>query len=241
MRRLITAFLVLLTSFSYAQKKQPIRVEQGAAFLIDGAEQDWRNVGDVADEGRWFYKLAHDHDNFYVAVRIVDELLQNYAVRDGINVQFLGESKKKKDRSFVYPFPDREVKRAVQQADFDPAKDYKTDLIARSRGYYVTGFPSIVDGLLSFQNNYGFKAEAKVVSNELLYVATLPKVLMPIVDNGFMLKLSINDGLSALLQAANKKGAPTQAVIQGLQVEKGQDKTKKKATTSLLLQAVLVN
>lgn len=239
MKRLITALFILLASVSFAQKKQTIHVERGSAFTINADEPIWEELTDVANEGRWFYKLAQDADHLYIAIRISDELLQNYAVRDGINIQFMADHKKQKDRVFVYPYPDKEVKRSLQQAGFDPEKDYKSDLIGRSRGYYVTGFPSIVDGLLSFQNNYGLYAEARMLNKQFYYTARIAKSLIPIGADGFGIKLRINDNLSALLQAANKRGAGSQTVIQGLQVEKGQDKSKKKATTVLFLQAVL--
>lgn len=242
MKRLLTVLVLLLSGyFSSAQKKQPIRVESGVGLDLTNLSKGWDALDNVAGEGKWFYKISHDESNLYVAVLIADDMLQNYASRDGVSLQFLPEAKKEKVRTFVYPYVDREVKRAVQQADFDPEKDYKSDFIARTRGYYVSGFPRIVDGLLSFQNSYGIQAQAKMENKQFYYVACISKALIPIVSDGFTVKLVINDNFSALLTAANKKGGASAGVVQGVQVEKQEKKSKIKTTTALLLACVLAN
>lgn len=207
----------------YSQKKQNIEVPMLNGVSVDADLSDWPSLNKVGEDDAWLYQMGYDKDNIYFALQINDPALQNFAVRYGISVSFLGRSKKEKDQELLYPYLDRETLRALQSADIATVEDVKTELINRVRGYQVKGFRDILDGLLSFQNSYGLKALAKVDSNALLYEAVIPRKQVLSKDNVYLVKLEINDMFSSL--PVHLKGRPVQSVA-GRQRGAAKSKTK---------------
>lgn len=171
-----------------------------SAVRVDADLHEWKSMTDVSDEGLWYYQLGQDQEQVYVAIRVVDPMLQRAAARNGILFGILAEKKNKSDLQLLFPYPDREVKRAMQQEDIASSKIYKQQLIDRSRGYLLSGFPTVPDGLLSLQNGYGLKAAVKVEDDALIYEAVVPKGLLMPSAGEITIKLGINDGFSVLQQ-----------------------------------------
>lgn len=198
MKRFVALCLLSLTcSYSFSQKKQDYSIAYKNDVTIDGKHLEWNDLANVDDAGKWYYKVAHDKTNLYVAIRIQDSMMQNAVATEGIMVKFPAESKKTKDRIFVYPYLDKEVKRALRQAAIeDPiavVKSSNIDLVHRSRGFVVLGFPTIIEGLLSLQSNYGLKAMIGTDDDGMYYEAVIPKDLLAIRDDVVALELQIND------------------------------------------------
>lgn len=234
--------LMMFTIVALGQKKQQVVFADMEQVVVDGQHTEWESLHDVNQEGLWAYLIGQDKENIYIAVRVQDMMLQNMAVRNGILVSFLSGNKKKKDSQLVFPFPDREVKRAIQQEEFDPEKDYREELIQRSRGYWMDGFPTIRDGLLSFQNQYGIAAKAVVVQDTLFYEAVIPKEKLPIQEGAIKIKLTVNDGLSALVQSLGTNRRTTNAYnpyARGAYRRQGPTKTKNKLTLETVVEGVL--
>lgn len=207
----------------YSQKKQKIEVPMLNGVSVDADLSDWPALNKVGEDDAWLYQMGYDKDNIYFALQINDPALQNFAVRYGISVSFLGKSKKEKDQELLYPYLDRETLRALQSADIATVEDVKTELINRVRGYQVKGFRDILDGLLSFQNSYGLKVLAKVDSNALRYEAVIPRKQVLSKDNVYLVKLEINDMFSSL--PVHLKGRAIQSVA-GRQRGTAKSKTK---------------
>ncbi|SMG46405.1 hypothetical protein SAMN05660862_3300 [Sphingobacterium psychroaquaticum] len=239
-RNILGIVLLFLGLCGFAQKKEAVDFHVNKSIIVDGDLSEWATWADVGNQGKWFYQIAHDAQNIFVAVRVKDPTLQNLVARNGVILNFMADHKKKKDRIFVYPFPDREVKRAMLQVDFDPAKDYKSDLISRTRGYYVSGFPTIIDGLLSLQNNYGLKAEARIQDSVLCYEAIIPKSLVTIVDHKMVLKISINDERTAFPTTANNNNRSGSSSLHRVNSSRMTGKSKTKITMEVVLQGTLV-
>lgn len=240
-RNILGILLLFLGLCGFAQKKEAVDFHVNKNIIVDGDLSEWTTWTDVAKEGKWCYQIAHDAQYIFVAVRTQDQMLQNLVARNGVILNFMADHKKKKDRIFVYPFPDKEVKRAMLQEDFDPTKDYKSDLINRTRGYYVSGFPTIIDGLLSLQNNYGLKAEARIQDSVLCYEAVIPKSLVTIVDHKIVVKLSINDERTAFSTTANSSNRSGSSSPHRANPSRATGKSKTKTTLEVVLQGTLVD
>jgi len=208
MKTILCIGLAVLAVRGFAQKKQPFAFANLEGVELDAEHAEWDTLYAAGPEEPWAYNIGQDAENLYIAVRIADPALQNLAARNGVLVGFPAtgakKKKKKKDLLLLYPFPDRETKRAIQNEDFDPQKDYRAELIERSRGYLVDGFPSVPDGLLAFQNQYGIAARAKAVENGLLYEAAVPKKMLEAQDGKITVRIAVN-GLMALVSNNNSR------------------------------------
>ncbi len=240
-RFLMCIGLTALTLQGFSQKKQPFVFADIASVTVDATHTEWDTLYAATPEGLWFYNIAQDPNNVYVAVRIDDPILQSLATRNGILVSFLSTKKKKRDSKLIFPYPDREVKRAIQHEDFDPAKDYRTELISRSRGYFVDGFPSVLDGLLSFQNQYGIIVKAHAAKDNVLYEAVIPKSLLETRNGTIAIKLAVNDGLTALLSSTNTRNRPSaySPYARGPYMQRSPAKQRSKTSLEVVLEGTL--
>lgn len=198
-RILLGVLLIVGISQSFGQKKEKIDIQSLSDVKIDADLKEWHALNDVAEEGLWFYQLAQDASNLYLAVRVEDAFLQNLAARNGILFSVLANKKNKDDIQFLFPYPDSEVKRAMMAEDHASDKDYKTTFITRSRGYLVSGFPTVPNGLLSLRNSYGLHATARVDEDIFYYEAVIPKSTLDYTEPIATLKLAINDGVTSTL------------------------------------------
>lgn len=237
-KTLLGILLIVGMSPSFGQKKQKIAIPVLSDVKIDADLGEWEALNDVAEEGLWFYQLAQDATNLYLAVRVEDVFLQNLAVKNGILFSVLANKKNKNDIQFLFPYPDNEVKRAIMTEDHDSDVDYKTALIARSRGYFVAGFPTVPNGLLSLQNSYGLHATARVDDGILYYEAVVPKSLLDYTEPVATLKLAINDGLTTLVRS-NRTAAVRSGGMYGPYRGKPAPRAKNKLTMTVLLETTI--
>src|SRR5690606_10220612 len=89
--------------------------------------------------------------------------------------------------------------------DERPVDDYRKEILATARGYYVLGFSKVVDGLLSLQNNYGVRAVVTLDSSSLSYEAVIPLDLIAFKSDNIAVKLAVNTQFSRLQKAARNQ------------------------------------
>ncbi|PRD50678.1 hypothetical protein [Sphingobacterium gobiense] len=198
---LLSVLLIIGMSPSFAQKKQTITVPSLSNIKIDADLGEWDTLYNVADEGFWFYQLAQDAANLYIAIRVENPMIQHLAARNGILLTVQSNKKNRDDIQFLFPYPDSEVKRAMMNESHDSDAAYKTALIDRSRGYFVYGFPTVPNGLLSLKNGYGLEAIARMDDGKLYYEAVIPKPLLDYTTPVATLKLTIYDGFTPLISS----------------------------------------
>jgi len=239
MKTIMCITFLVLVSQAFAQKKQPFAFADLEGARADAEQAEWDTLYATGAEEPWAYNIGQDAENLYIAVRIADPELQNLAARNGVLLGFPAtgsKKKKKKDRLLLYPFPDRETKRAIQNEDFDPQKDYRAELIERSRGYLVDGFPSVPDGLLSFQNQYGIAARAKAIADGLLYEAAVPKKLLEAEDGKITVRIAVN-GLLALVPNSNSRNRNVRGGVYGQR--RPERPRRSKTVTEVLLEGTM--
>lgn len=163
-------------AFAQARKSE-IKLISGIAVEVDGQLDEWHehlnSVGDV--EPLWSYAIGYDDKNLFVAVKVIDPVLQLEATAHGISVMINPEGKKKDGMQLLFPVPDAETIRSMLETGDFSSTHVRSSLIARSRGYKVNDFPKIVDGLLSLNNTYGLQAIVKIdAADHLVYESVIP-------------------------------------------------------------------
>src|SRR5690606_19911667 len=97
----------------------------------------------------------------------------------------------------IFPLPDVAALRAMNsKEEYEKAENSRETGLNLTRAISIIGFPSIIDGRISLENNYGIKTFAKKDSTDdtLIYEADISiKQLNINKDTPFALNLRIND------------------------------------------------
>lgn len=237
---LLGILFIIATIPSFAQKKQKITIPPLSDITIDADLAEWDSLHNVADEGFWFYQLAQDAANLYVAVRIENPMIQHLAARNGVLLTVESNQKNKDDIQFLFPYPDSEVKRAMISEQHDADGAYTAELIRRSRGYFVYGFPTVPNGLLSLQNGYGLQAKARIDDGRLYYEAVVPKSLLDYTIPVATFKLTIYDGFTPLISSKKVTAGRSSGMYGPYRGRPApRSKSKDQQTLTVLLEATL--
>lgn len=239
MKRIFLGLLLIWgLSPSFAQKMQKVTIPFLSGITIDADLEEWDGMHNVAEENNWFYQLAQDADHLYIAVRVDDPMVQHMAVRNGLLLTVQSDQKKRDDIQFLFPYPDNEVKRAMRNEEHPADIDVKTALINRSRGYFVYGFPTVPNGLLSLENGYGIQAIARMDSEKLFYEAVVPKSLLDYIEPVATLKLGVYDGFTPLISTKKVVSGGSRGMYRS---DRGRQasRSKDKRTLTVLLETTL--
>lgn len=218
MARNIYSMLIVLgvtmpfLSFSQGKKKHEYTFLSIPNIVVDGNLQEWEGQLYHADSELWGYGLALKEDSLYAAVIIRDPALQNEALTNGVIFNLSYNSKKRDGARLFFPVADREGLRALGQEDERPVNDYRKEVLGTARGYYVLGFDRVVDGLLSFQNDYKIRAVVRLDSASLLYEAVIPLGLIAFKSDDIAVKLAVNTQHTRMVRAARSQNSRASAM-----------------------------
>lgn len=202
----ILGIVLPILSFSQRKKKPEYTFLSIPNIVVDGNLDEWEGQFYNTESALWNCALAVHGDKMYAAIVLKDPALQNEALVNGIVLNLSYNSKKKDGARLFFPIADREGMRALQQEDERPVDDYKQEILNTTRGYYVYGFSKVVDGLLSFQNDYGIRAIVKLdSSSQLLYEAVIPLDLIAFQSDDIAVKVAVNTQFSRLKKAARSR------------------------------------
>lgn len=219
MNKLYVIFLISLSPFVlFAQKKkQDFKFQEVSNVKVDGEIADWDGKLYNPDSELWSFALSKIGDKFCVAVRVKDEMLQREALRNGIFVNLSLNDKKKEGARLIYPYVDRERLRALSQDEDRQATNFKKDLLESVRGYKITGFSKVVDGILSFENTYGIQAVARIdESGALIYESEIPLDLIKFKENRIAVQIGINTQYSQMRKVVDSSSRPQNVRIYGM-------------------------
>lgn len=162
-------------------------------ITVDAELGEWGDLILVNPDSTWLFAVAKDQQHIYVAVEVIDPILQIETARNGILININTQGKKRDGMMLTFPIPDSESIRAMLNDEDLKPENVRKELIERSRGYQVKGFPMVVDGLLSFDNTYGIKAMAKVTEqNRLVYEAVIPIEQLRVRDRNYTIALQVS-------------------------------------------------
>ncbi|HMR20415.1 MAG TPA: hypothetical protein PKA53_14015 [Sphingobacterium sp.] len=203
---ILLGVILPILSFSQHKKKPDYTFLSIPGIVADGDLKEWEGQLYNAESEVWSYGLALQGNSMYAAVIIKDPVLQNEALANGIIFNLSYNDKKRDGARLFFPVADRESMRALQQEDERPVGDYRKEILNTTRGYYVIGFSKVVDGLLSFQNEYGIRAVANLdTANNLCYEAIIPLDLIVFKSDKIAVKLAVNTQFSRLQRAARNR------------------------------------
>lgn len=176
---LICVCMLLGYTAVYGQKKSvtPSQLDFKANIQIDGDLAEWGDsLRYYYDKQSLQYEIANDDKQIYVAMRVKEGNWQMQALHQGFNLLVNKDGKKKDGASITFPVPDRESLRSLASGDKDekPA-DMREGILNAVRAIFVGGMVDVVDGPVSLENSYGFKAAVKIDSlDAVCYEAVIP-------------------------------------------------------------------
>lgn len=155
-----------------AQKKSDITIQnQWVTADIDGNHKEWGDsLKHFEKDTRFHYSIANDDKNLYLAISVSDRQRIQNILAGGITFFVTTDGKKKEGQSIVFPVTSR----------YKPLKKMTPEEAIRqslnsAKAITVKGFPKILDGNISINNDFGISAAAAFTdSGKLLYEAAIP-------------------------------------------------------------------
>lgn len=212
-------FLICLCPFvlvAQKKKKQDYTIQKVDKIALDGSLTEWKDKLYNPESEFWSFGVGTDGVKLYVAVRIKDDMLQREALRNGIFVNVSYNEKKKEGAKLLFPFVDRERLQALGQDEDLNVHNIKNELLNSVRGYQISGFSRVVDGLLSFDNTYGIHAVAHFDDkNELVYESEIPLDLIHFKSDKIAVQLGINTQFFQMKKLVDSRNRPSNVQIYG--------------------------
>ncbi len=222
--------------FAQKKKKQDYTFQKIEKVALDGNLAEWSDKLYNPDSDFWSFGVSKNEDKLFVAVRIKDDMLQREALRNGVFVNISYNEKKKEGAKLVYPFVDRERLRALSQNEDLDASNIKDELLKSVRGYRISGFSKVVDGLLSFDNTYGIQAVARFDENNILvYESVVPLELIDFKTDRIAVQVGINTQFFQMKKMGDSRNRPSNVQIYGASPTGGVLKNPYKEETEVWL------
>lgn len=222
--------------FAQKKKKQDYTFQKIEKVALDGNLAEWSDKLYNPDSDFWSFGVSKNEDKLFVAVRIKDDMLQREALRNGVFVNISYNEKKKEGAKLVYPFVDRERLRALSQDEDLDASNIKDELLKSVRGYLISGFSKVVDGLLSFDNTYGIQAVARFDENNILvYESVVPFELIDFKSDRIAVQVGINTQFFQMKKMGDSRNRPSNVQIYGASPTGGVLKNPYKEETEVWL------
>jgi len=195
-RFIYVLFLGFISLNTFAQEAP--KAVWADSIQIDGDLTDWENTTFYTFKDQDFsYSIANDANNLYIAIRVPNKIQQLKAIYNGISVTTNSEAKEKAGPTVVFPMPDVAALRAMNsKEEYEKAENNREAGLNLTRAISVHDFPTIIDGRISLENNYGIRTTAKIdpTDDALIYEAAISiKQLNINKDAPFALNLRIND------------------------------------------------
>lgn len=202
--------------FAQKKKKQDYTFHKVDKVVVDGNLTDWEGKIYNADSEFWSFGVCTDGAKLYVVVCVKDDMLQREALRNGVVVNLSYNEKKKGGAQLLFPYVDRERLRALGQDEDLNVNNIKEELLKSVRGYQISGFSKVLDGLLSFDNTYGINAVARFDDkNILVYESEIPLDLINFKSNKIALQVGINTQFFQVKKVMDSTNRPSNVRIYG--------------------------
>lgn len=210
MIRISFMFCFFFALSAYAQKSQTIESNWNNNVEINGDLSEWGDsLSYYFSDQDLQYSFANDDTYLYIAIRVKNKDKQIQAVFNGFKISFNLNGKKKEGPSLTFPLPDRAALRALVSQEFNRPKDPREGAINTIRAYYVQNFPTILDGPISLDNNYGIKASVLIDSaDHLCYESAirLDQLNLPSQQSVFAINVKINGVIRSQYTNSNTMG-----------------------------------
>lgn len=211
MTKQIVLFIYLLIPFVLsAQKKQKEQyvIREISGIELDANLLDWKDNLYNTGSDLWSFGIAIDKDFLYAAVLIKDKMLISEAVRNGVLLNISYSNKKKDGARILFPRLNLEKLESTLNEDEPSAPFTNEEMINSAKGYYISGFSKVVDGLLSFDNQYGIQAKCKVDSvGNLYYESKIPLGLVKFQTSDIAVQIAVATQYMQLKKMSSSQSA----------------------------------
>lgn len=211
MNKLFAIFLVSTLpffAFSQGKSKEKYVFQEIKTVEVDGDLADWSLCRDSSS--LWSFGIGKQQNYLCVAVRMKDESLQLEALRSGIFVDVSYSEKKKSGARITFPFVDGEKRRALLNQENLSKDNLKNELLNSVRGYHISGFEKIINGLLSLENHYGIRAVVRLDEKEgMIYEAKIPLELIKFQSENISVHIGVNTNYMLQQQMNKQMHRPT--------------------------------
>jgi len=138
------------------------------AVQIDGVLNEWGDsLTYYFEDQDLYYSVANNEDFLFVTIRVKDRQKQIQACLNGFDIMVNKTGKRKEGPALTFPLPNRAALRSIDNR-YEEVKDIRIKTLNAVRAFHVKGFPAILDGPISLENNYGIQAAAKIDSSDNL-------------------------------------------------------------------------
>ena len=163
---------------------------------VDGELSEWGDsLSHYFKEQDIYYSFANDGEYLYVAIRVENQDRQVQAVFNGFNIQVNSDGKKREGSMLIFPLPDRAALRALSNEEFKENTNVRVGALSTVRAYFVKNYPTILNGPISLENNYGIQASVKIDSaDHLCYESAirLDQLKLKPTQGSFAINIKIN-------------------------------------------------
>lgn len=198
-------FLVTLFLFNFsvqAQRMPTIDSHWSNKTDINGDLSEWGDsLSNYFPEQDLHYSFANDDQYLYIAILVKNKEKQIQAVHNGFKISINTDGKRNNGANLSFPIPDKVALSALSDQSHDKKHDVRKIALKATKAYYVGGFPSILDGPISINNNYGIHAAATIDSADWLsYEAAIR--LDQLNMKSFKETLAINIKINGIIRTA---------------------------------------
>lgn len=178
--------------FAQKKKKEQYVFAQVSDLVIDADFNDWDGNLYNTTSDLWTFGIGIDKEHLYAAVVIKDKNLINEAVRNGVFLNISYSNKKKDGARLLFPRLNMEKLEDSLEEDEPKSNISNQEMINSAKGYYIAGFSKVVDGLLSFDNQYGIHASCKIDSaGNMCYESKIPLELIKLNTKEIAVQLAV--------------------------------------------------
>lgn len=166
----------LIVISSDAQGQRNSRVEgvlpTAENIRIDGDLSDWDvSLKHLYGAQDLQFEIRNDAQYIYMAARIADQEQQMQAISQGVSFMINTDGKRRDGQLIVFPIADRLAYRTIMSADNEDRPDNMiVGGLQAVRGIFVRRFDQLLDGMISLDNQYDFRADALIDSAEALCI-----------------------------------------------------------------------
>ncbi|MEO8795460.1 MAG: hypothetical protein ABI390_08320 [Daejeonella sp.] len=167
---LITIFTFSTDAFSQKRKDEIFNSKWSAKeFTIDGQLSDWKDSLQINESNELKFSVANNGSTIFFALKNADPLQIAKILRFGLTVSVNTKERKLAAPSITYPILEvGGVKSKTAQKSNPTSGEIESkqkDALSRAKSMSISGFEDLMDGQISLENTYGFKA-GSIFNNE---------------------------------------------------------------------------
>ncbi len=192
-------FILIFSADAFSQKRKNEIFNSkwySKELAIDGQLSDWKDSLQTNESNELKFSVANNESSIFLALKNADPLQISKILRFGLTVSVNTKERKLAAPSVTYPILEvGGVKSKTAQKSNPTAEEIESkqkEALSRAKSMSISGFEDLMDGAISLENSYGFKAGSTFNNeNELQIELAIPLSKLDI-DKNFKDPIYIN-------------------------------------------------